>query len=141
MHRISPAAISLPVALLVACGGRTMGGGQIHHDAGLHPDASVGPDAAPLSDASVGPDGGPTCQEDTWWVLLPTPVATVDVLTEAPPQSGTPQGVTVRLRAMVPVGGCDQMAGVTAYQEPQDDQGGVIHLQSWVWQYQAASVP
>lgn len=123
-----------PAALGAGCGGRTFWAND--DDAGIDdPDAATDPDARVDPDASTDPDGGPPpqCIEDEWWELIATPLDSVTVT--SPHQMGGPglsRGISARVKALVPVGGCDRLAAVQPTVEWATQR---IHLASWVWRY------
>lgn len=132
-------------AALVSCGGRSLGGSPNDRDAALRPDATTRQDAAAGPDATARPDGGAQCQPNEWWELVPTPLESVTVLTQIPPEPGPAQDISVhisvRLEAFVRVGGpCEQMAGVSPM--PLRNNLTEVHLQGYLWRYRGpASCP
>ncbi len=124
---------TVALSAVVGCGGRTLwanpdGGTNSTQDAATQRDSAVRPDA------HVSPDGGgQECQEGEWWELGPTALDSVTVTSPQLSGPGMPQGVAVRLKAMVTLRGCDRLAGVTPSADWTTQQ---ITLSAYVWHYQ-----
>lgn len=121
------------------CGGRTVSGVNVNQndDSGV-PDAhisdgTVQPDSS-LSDA-LPPDAWQPCEYEDSWTLEPAILEEITVLNPMATGTGIPEGVSVRIKAMIPVTGCDRMAGVQ-YTMYGGGTEGIIELSGFVWRYE-----
>ncbi|MDY0004177.1 MAG: hypothetical protein RBU30_22955 [Polyangia bacterium] len=129
--RLALAMLLAPALLLASgCGGRTPWG--------TWQDAGPGQDAAPPRDSTVPRDSGPqpdsgVCEEDEWWELFATPAQEANVLSPHGWLSeGMPQGISVRLKVDVAVGGCNRLAGVRV---SLDWEARQVHVMPYLWVY------
>jgi hypothetical protein len=122
-----------------ACGGRSVSG--VNGNGNDFPDG--GPDSdAHRVDAIVFPDGRPPdglppdawqpCEHDDAWWLEAVSLSEIQILNPMGGGDGIPEGVAVRIKAVVEVTGCDRMAGVRPHVDFDDK---TVNLTGFVWRY------
>ena len=132
-------AVAALVLGLWACGGRSVSGingnnvdGSLRPDGTSGRDGTVRPDGGTVTDGSVRPDAS-QCEHGDTWSLEEVPIDAIDVLTSEAFGGPVSEGIGIRVRAVISVGGCDEPAGLTG---EVGDSGQAFFLRASKWVYQ-----